>query len=306
MAITYTDLLGLKLSTDFDDALNFNFRKLDTLGSAYDVTADGNLVIRSQVGITFEANSPDLGGSSSGGDIDFGGSSITGLTLTWDNVTDKTANTLPDLDTFIDSYATIVAHQAHVDATSAVHGILGNFVGDTDTQTLTNKTLSASTNTLSDITDSSIDAAAAIAGSKIDPTFTAVVSSTLGLRMSSTYNTTLVGAASGQTADLTFYLPPNYGTSGQILQTDGSGATSWESVSGITPPVTFTWAQAAADTLAFNHALGTTKVSIDIYDENGVTIEVDSETRTDADNVTLTRLGSPTGDWTVIVTSISD
>jgi len=41
---------------------------------------------------------------------------------------------------------------------------------------------------------------------------------------------TLIGSAiSGQTADVTFNLPANGGSSGQVLQTDGSGNTSWVS-----------------------------------------------------------------------------
>ena len=38
---------------------------------------------------------------------------------------------------------------AHVNASSAVHGLAGTVVGTSDTQTLTNKTLSADSNTLS-------------------------------------------------------------------------------------------------------------------------------------------------------------
>ncbi|MFN7809806.1 MAG: hypothetical protein ACK5QB_14695 [Pseudanabaena sp.] len=38
--------------------------------------------------------------------------------------------------------------------------------------------------------------------------------------------------ASGQTANLTFTLPPNHGTSGQILQTDGSGVLTWVTNTG--------------------------------------------------------------------------
>lgn len=42
---------------------------------------------------------------------------------------------------------------AHVNATSNVHGITGSLVGLTDTQTLTNKALSDSTTTIIDVTD---------------------------------------------------------------------------------------------------------------------------------------------------------
>lgn len=47
----------------------------------------------------------------------------------------------------------------------------------------------------------------------------------------SSWKTTLQNAVSGQTADLILSLPPTAGTSGQVLQTDGSGNTSWVSVS---------------------------------------------------------------------------
>lgn len=44
----------------------------------------------------------------------------------------------------------------HVNATSGVHGITGSFVGTSDTQTLTNKTLSGSSNTFSNIPQSAV------------------------------------------------------------------------------------------------------------------------------------------------------
>jgi hypothetical protein len=44
---------------------------------------------------------------------------------------------------------------AHVNASSAVHGVTGSVVGTTDTQTLTSKTISADTNTLSGVAASS-------------------------------------------------------------------------------------------------------------------------------------------------------
>lgn len=63
------------------------------------------------------------------GDTDLG--TFSGSTIS-DNVSVKTA--LQQIET---------AHEAHVPATTGVHGVSGNVVGTTDTQTLTSKTLSA-------------------------------------------------------------------------------------------------------------------------------------------------------------------
>lgn len=41
------------------------------------------------------------------------------------------------------------------------------------------------------------------------------------------WQTILQVPSTGQTANLTFILPSNYGTSGQVLQTNGAGVMSW-------------------------------------------------------------------------------
>ena len=60
----------------------------------------------------------------------------------------------------------------HIDATAA-HGATGAVVGTTNTQTLTNKTISASSNTISDIANANIASAAAIADTKLGTISTA-------------------------------------------------------------------------------------------------------------------------------------
>jgi hypothetical protein len=61
---------------------------------------------------------------------------------------------------------------AHVEATTA-HGATGAVVGTTNTQTLTNKTISAASNTISEIANANIAAAAAIADTKLGTISTA-------------------------------------------------------------------------------------------------------------------------------------
>lgn len=68
------------------------------------------------------------------------------------------------LGTYVDTDADIAAHAA---LTTGVHGVTGTVVGTSDAQTLTNKTIDADSNTVSNIDDGEIKAAAAIARSKL-------------------------------------------------------------------------------------------------------------------------------------------
>ena len=88
-----------------------------------------------------------------------------------------------------------------------------SFLTDTSTNTVTNKTLSASSNTFSDIANAAISASAAIDGTKINPDFgSQEVQSTGGF---------------SSTASIAFVLPNADGINGQVLVTDGSGNLSF-------------------------------------------------------------------------------
>lgn len=79
------------------------------------------------------------------------------------------------------------------------------------------------------IVDGDIAPSAAILGTKILPQFGAQnirTEATLEL-YNGTYITALAQASSGQTQNLTFKLPNNYGITNQILTTDGSGNLGW-------------------------------------------------------------------------------
>lgn len=79
------------------------------------------------------------------------------------------------------------------------------------------------------IVDSDVSLSAAIAGAKVVPDFgNQVIKTTAGIEFSEGgYTTQLRGAQSGQAANLTFDLPPDYGTAGYVLTTDGAGDLVW-------------------------------------------------------------------------------
>lgn len=56
---------------------------------------------------------------------------------------------------------------AHIAASSGIHGVTGSIVGTTDAQTLTNKTIDADSNTITNIEDADIKSGAAINAAKI-------------------------------------------------------------------------------------------------------------------------------------------
>lgn len=121
-------------------------------------------------------------------------------------------------------------------------------------ESLTNKTIDSS-NTVTGLTDASISStaaiaytklsltgsvvnadissSAAIAGSKINPDFgNQIVRTTNKLEVAKGGFSTTIEAASGLAANTVLLLPPDNGTSGQVLQTDGSGQLAWATAVG--------------------------------------------------------------------------
>lgn len=71
------------------------------------------------------------------------------------------------IQTQLDSKASAANLTAHTGASSGVHGVTGSVVGTTDTQTLTNKTIDADANTITNIDNNEIKALAGIDATKI-------------------------------------------------------------------------------------------------------------------------------------------
>lgn len=113
--------------------------------------AVGEIRYNSQTG-SFEGYSGSgwggFGGGGGSADLVSYDNATSGLTAT--NVQDALDETVGLVDT---AQSDIDAHEA---LTSGAHGVTGNVVGTSDSQTLTNKTISGSSNTITNIGDSSI------------------------------------------------------------------------------------------------------------------------------------------------------
>ena len=197
--------------------------------------------------------------------------------------------------TFVDTTGDLATHTG---ASTGVHGVVGSVVGTSDSQALTNKTIDADLNTVSNIDDGNIKVGADIARSKLiagtadhviinngsgvlsseaqlsisrggtgqstqTAAFDALAPSTTkgdvivhngtdNVREAVGANNSFLVADSAQSSgvkwtatpqihdfvsnSITFTMPTADGTSGQVLQTDGSGNFSW--VSPLTNPMT--------------------------------------------------------------------
>lgn len=120
-------------------------------------------------------------------------------------------------------------------------------------------------------------------------------------------NAVSIAAPSGLASSYSLTLPVDDGTSGQVLQTDGSGVLSWYSVPAATVTKYKTnWVTADTATFAITHSLGTTDVMVQVFDvSTGDTIEIDSVTRTDANTVTVVASSAPPAtNWRVLILAL--
>jgi hypothetical protein len=107
--------------------------------------------------------------------------------------------------------------QVHIDATVA-HGATGAVVGTTNTQTLSGKTIDATSNTISNIANANIAAAAAIAVSKLASSSVTIGGSTATLGGSN------VTSVTGMVLDATSTIG---GISGTTIAAEHAAWTSW-------------------------------------------------------------------------------
>jgi hypothetical protein len=235
----------------------------------------------------------------------------TGFSLPWSSL-NKAGGSIADIPNRDHSDLSNSGSYTHSDVDSHIDSVASHGVsavaGLVESQTFTNKTISATQNTITGLTDASISNSAAIQGTKVVPDFgtQSPVTTTSYEWLVGGYRTSLLAAQSGQVADLSWELPPEDGSFGQVLSTNGSGRLSWSSAAGGGGSgQSFTWLQGDPATRSFTHNYSSRNVVVTVVDENFKTIEVSDESRLDLNNIQLSREGTVGGDWTVLVQLIA-
>lgn len=414
MATTLTRNLKLKVDSNLTANAKYNLERLDSLGGIYLNDATETVQIRSITDISLLPNNASIGGSGTGGTIRLGQASQlldaielnansvlvnNGLGLK-DTATSSTGSLILKYKSDISGSIDNSARSLSIDIQGADRNLLmegnlsllgGNisFTGPSNvtlptsgtlatlsgTETLSNKTISALSNTITNLSNSSIAAGAAISYSKLslmgsivnadisasaaisysklslnnsilasdlvgsipysklvlgtsiidaDISFSAAIQGTkilpnfgsqniqteLAYRWyNGAHTTSLRQAASGQVASLTLYMPPSDGTSGQVLQTDGSGNLGWASVATQTSgnEMSAIWTSGDGTTKAISHNWNSRKVLVQVLDidNNYKQIDIDSSTRPDNNTLTLAASEPPGGSgWLVLLKQI--
>lgn len=221
------------------------------------------------------------------------------------------AYTTAQVDSLLAAKANLATVQAHLSATAGVHGLTGAVVGTTDAQTLSNKSIDATANQLRNIGDVSIASNAAIAGTKVNPAFGSQEISTsnqVKLTGPSNYFSAIRASRAVQTANLIFSLPSSYGSSGQVLTTDGEGNLSWQAAGGATviTQELYLWTTADGVEKIIHHGFNNQNLDITIKDlETNELIFVPDLNIVDNNTIVMLSSEAPATSWQIIIQGVA-
>lgn len=260
MATTTSKYLKLRIGDDLTADAVYNLNRIDLLGQSVDITGSANQSFRASGNVLIEPNAADLGGTGVGGTVYFGDAN----------------HTLSAIEMYVSSLNV----SGTISATSLILG------GDTvatlaASQTLTNKTIDASANTITNIPDSSIATNAAISLSKLAAVTAnkALKSDSSGTIVESIVTNTELEYLSGVTSGVQSQIDTkedglgNPPVDGYILSSSSGGTREWiESPAVTAQSGTFDWTSGTS--LVINHNFNTTNVDLSIFNLNTESFEV--------------------------------
>lgn len=352
MAVTLTKNIRLRVDSNLTSSAKYNLERIDQLGGSLSTDTLETVHLRSRQTITLEPEAAAIGGSGAGGIVNigtvshpisefniytentvfFGGVALRDfsapnklLSLRHDSGGDTTENRTLTFDTddgnrslrigtdlFISGIGTIAL-------SAPANSVLvlppsGTVLTDTSSAILTNKSISGSTNPLTDIAYTSlvlansivngdISSDAGIARSKLASGSNnhVVINDASGVFSSEQFlSITRGGTGAGTAQDATTnLLPTQAGQAGKALVTNGFGVLSWALASGTVNKHTQDWTTGTS--IVINHLLLTSDVIVSVKDDSNKLVGVDEIEITSNSSLTITSSQAPVGVWRVTV-----
>lgn len=219
------------------------------------------------------------------------------------------AYTTSQVDALLSAKANLAVLELHTNASTGVHGLIGQVVGTTDVQSLVNKQIDAATNVITNLRDSAISEDAEINGNKINPNFgSKIIRSSGGLRLDGVSQyVTLLASAAFQSAPLTFRLPSSYGQSGQVLATDGLGNLSWQNSAGAAiSQETYYWLDTDGTQFTISHSFNNKDLDITVRDTtDGELIYIPDINMVDNSTIILISSEAPSNAWQITIQGVA-
>lgn len=296
--------LKLRLTPDLSADSRYNLQRIDTLASLFYVNSAGDAVIRSTENIQLIPKSPDIGGTGSGGSISLGSpdQTITDVNVYASNVNFRSSLSLPDQAS---GGTKSLLLQYKTDAVTpgpdtAADRTLSFDLQGADRYLALGASLSLTAAGPAALTLPTSGTLATLAGTE------SFSNKTLDrLHFQSTFSTSLYQATAGQSANLSWYLPPTDGSTNQVLKTDGFGQLGWTTVSTTAFEADIvSWLPADGATKTINHTFDTKNILVQIKDENDQLVEIDSISFPTTSLISLIASGPPTGVWSVQLFSL--